>query len=75
MSQMSTRMWDLSDFLIKSAGLRGSLSEALEGRHRDHELMIAALEAHDGRTARRETERHIADTALIAHPLDDRATG
>ena len=68
MSQMSKRMWDLSDFLIKSTGSRESLSSALDYRHRDHELMLAAIEIQDGVTARREPERHIAETAQITHP-------
>ena len=68
MSQMSKRMWDLSDFLSKSTGSRESLSSALDYRHRDHELMLAAIEIQDGVIARRATDRHIAETALITHP-------
>jgi len=37
MTETSRRMWDLSDFLINTAGLPQPLSSALDHRHADHE--------------------------------------
>jgi DNA-binding GntR family transcriptional regulator len=59
MAETSSRMWDLSDFLINTTGGPQPLSGALEQRHDDHERIRAALRAGDQHTARQEMEHHI----------------
>jgi DNA-binding GntR family transcriptional regulator len=63
--EMSLRMWDLSDFLINTAGVPHPLSSALEGRHADHEAIYQALIVGDGAVARSEMERHILGTVQV----------
>ena len=64
MTETSRRMWDLSDFLINTAGVPQPLSSALDDRHADHERIRAALHAGDQRRARAEMERHIVTHRL-----------
>lgn len=59
MADTSARMWDLSDFLINTAGGPRPLSRALDARHDDHERIRSALHAGDRLTARQEMEEHI----------------
>lgn len=65
MAQTSSRMWDLSDFLINTTGTPNPLSAALDARHDDHERIRAAL--HDGNqaAARKEMEHHIVCTVDV----------
>ena len=65
MTETSRRMWDLSDFLINTAGVPQPLSSALDDRHADHERIRAALHAGDHAVAREEMERHIVTTAAV----------
>jgi DNA-binding GntR family transcriptional regulator len=65
MTETSRRMWNLSDFLINTAGLPQPLSSALDDRHADHERIRAALHAGDHAVAREEMERHIVTTAAV----------
>ena len=65
MTETSRRMWDLSDFLINTAGVPQPLSSALDDRHADHERIRAALHAGDHAVARDEMERHIVTTAAV----------
>jgi DNA-binding GntR family transcriptional regulator len=63
--EMSLRMWDLSDFLINTAGVAQPLSSALDARHADHHAIYRALVAGDSATARSEMERHIVGTVQV----------
>ena len=65
MAETSRRMWDLSDFLINTAGVPQPLSSALDDRHADHERIRDALHAGDHEAARDEMERHIVATAAV----------
>ena len=65
MAETSRRMWDLSDFLINTTGVRQPLSSALDERHADHEGIRAALHAGDQAQARAEMERHIVGTVVV----------
>lgn len=65
MADSSRKMWDLSDFLINTAGVPQPLSSALDDRHDDHESIRDALHAGDRDRARAEMERHIAGTVAI----------
>jgi DNA-binding GntR family transcriptional regulator len=77
--EMSLRMWDLSDFMINTAGVPQPLSSALDGRHADHEEIRRALAAGDAVRARAATERHIIGTVDLinseAGPEAIRASG
>ena len=67
MAETSSRMWDLSDFLINTTGVPQPLSSALDERHADHEGIRAALHAGDRAAARAEMERHIVGTVAVIH--------
>lgn len=67
MAQTSSRMWDLSDFLINTTGSPNPLSSALDERHDDHERIRTALHAGDRETARHEMEHHIVRTVDVIH--------
>ena len=73
MTETSRRMWDLSDFLINTAGVPQPLSSALDHRHADHERIRAALHAGDHAAAREEMERHIVTTAAVIQAETDSA--
>jgi DNA-binding GntR family transcriptional regulator len=63
--EMSLRMWDLSDFLINTAGVPQPLASALDARHADHASILQALIDGDSALARSEMERHILGTVQI----------
>lgn len=65
MSNMSRRMWDLSDFLINTTGAPQPFGSAITERNEDHGRIIRALEAGDSETAKTEMEKHILSTATI----------
>jgi DNA-binding GntR family transcriptional regulator len=67
MAEISSRMWDLSDFLINTTGVPQPLSSALDARHDDHEHIREALHAGDAAAARNEMERHIVGTVDVIH--------
>jgi DNA-binding GntR family transcriptional regulator len=67
MAETSRKMWDLSDFLINTAGVAQPLNTALDDRHADHERIRAALHAGDQDTARVEMEHHIVGTVDVIH--------
>lgn len=72
--EMSLRMWDLSDFLINTAGIPQPLSSALDDRHADHEQIRVALASGDAAGARAAMERHIVGTlAVIQSEADTEA--
>jgi DNA-binding GntR family transcriptional regulator len=65
MSNMSRRMWDLSDFLINTTGAPQPFGSAIAERNEDHARIISALDAGDADAAKREMEQHILSTANI----------
>jgi DNA-binding GntR family transcriptional regulator len=66
-AEISRRMWDMSDLLINTSGIRQPLASAIHERHDDHERIISALRRHDAAQARAEMEKHIIDTVAIIH--------
>ncbi|WP_344598620.1 GntR family transcriptional regulator [Streptomyces violaceusniger] len=64
-TEVSQRMWDLSDFLINTSGIDLPLHTALEDRHNDHEVIRRALWERDAATARTEMERQVLGTLEI----------
>jgi DNA-binding GntR family transcriptional regulator len=80
MADTSSRMWDLSDFLINTTGVPQPLSSALDERHDDHEAIREALHAGDPTRARALMEHHIVGTVAVIHAetsaaAEARATG
>ncbi|WP_068278996.1 GntR family transcriptional regulator [Aldersonia kunmingensis] len=65
MEETSQRMWDLSDFLINTAGIANPLSSALPQRQCDHEEIAAAIADKDEDRAREAMRQHIIGTVDI----------
>ena len=65
MAETSHRMWDMSDFLINTAGIANPLAEAVSERQHDHHLILDALAERDTAAARRAMEEHITGTIRI----------
>ncbi|MET4538430.1 DNA-binding GntR family transcriptional regulator [Arthrobacter bambusae] len=65
MSNMSRRMWDLSDFLINTTGAPHPVGSAIEERNEDHGRIVKALENGDAEAAKIEMENHILSTATM----------
>jgi DNA-binding GntR family transcriptional regulator len=65
MTNMSRRMWDLSDFLINTTGAPQPFGTAIVERNEDHGRIISALDAGDAEAAKNEMEKHILSTATI----------
>ncbi|SFK73632.1 GntR family transcriptional regulator [Geodermatophilus ruber] len=63
--EISLRMWDLSDFLISTAGPSRPLGSALERRHADHQSIYEALVSGDGAAARARMEEHVLDNVSL----------
>ncbi|MFY9930142.1 MAG: GntR family transcriptional regulator [Streptosporangiaceae bacterium] len=64
-TEISRRMWDMSDLLINTTGVPRPLASAVPARHDDHELIIQALRDRDQDAARRAMESHIVGTVTI----------
>lgn len=67
MAETSRRMWDLSDFLINTAGPPQPLSSATGSRHDEHETIRQAIAASDAEKARSLMEFHIRETVNVIH--------
>ncbi|QEE60407.1 GntR family transcriptional regulator [Salinibacterium sp. dk2585] len=65
MSESSRRLWDLSDFLINTAGRPLPLGYVTEERHSEHAEIVAAIRAGDSEEARRVMEAHIRSTPAL----------
>ncbi|SFF54631.1 GntR family transcriptional regulator [Blastococcus tunisiensis] len=68
---MSLRMWDLSDFLINTAGLPAPMGSALERRHCEHQQIYDALVAGDVAAARSRTEQHVLNNVDLIRGQQD----
>jgi DNA-binding GntR family transcriptional regulator len=65
MAEASHRMWDMSDFLINTAGIANPLADAVPARQHDHHRILDALRNKDAQEARRAMEEHITGTTQI----------
>lgn len=65
MVDMSQRMWNMSDFLINTAGEPLPIADALDSRHDDHERVLDALRQRDADRAHAEMRDHIVKTVDI----------
>ena len=64
---ISRRMWDMSDLLISTTGIRQPLAFAVPVRHDDHERIIAAIRERDHVRARAEMDAHIVGTVPLIY--------
>jgi DNA-binding GntR family transcriptional regulator len=64
-TEISRRMWDMSDLLINTTGVPRPLASAVTARYDDHELIIQALRHRDQDAARHAMESHIIGTVTI----------
>lgn len=62
MEETSQRMWDMSDFLINTAGITNPLSSALPERQDDHRAITEAIRDGDEERAREAMRDHILGT-------------
>ena len=67
-SEISRRMWDMSDLLINTTGVPQPLANAVAERYGDHERVIAPLRAGHVEEARAAMETHIVGTVGIIRP-------
>jgi DNA-binding GntR family transcriptional regulator len=58
-TDLSRRMWDLSDLLINTSDRKPAVASAVTARHADHDAIIAALRQRDPAAARTAMEQHI----------------
>jgi DNA-binding GntR family transcriptional regulator len=66
-AEISRRMWDMSDLLINSSGIRQPLAFAVPVRYDDHERIIAAIRERDPVGARAEMDAHIVGTVPLIY--------
>ncbi|WP_433634895.1 GntR family transcriptional regulator [Nocardia sp. CA-120079] len=65
MAETSQRLWDMSDFLISTAGVENPLADAIPHRQRDHHQILDAIADQDALAARQAMEEHITGTIRI----------
>jgi DNA-binding GntR family transcriptional regulator len=65
MAELSRRMWDLADFFISTLGGAGQLSEAVEGRNHEHEVIQSAIRTGNADIARVAMQSHITGTVRM----------
>lgn len=70
MTRTSRRMWDLSDMLIATTGVRQPLQGAITERNDDHLRVVEAIEAGDPAAARTAMEVHIVATVALIRGRD-----
>lgn len=63
----SRRMWDLSDFLINTAGVSQPMATSVDERQDDHDRIRSALAAGDPLAAKTRMENHILETVELLH--------
>jgi DNA-binding GntR family transcriptional regulator len=74
MGDLSERMWDLSDFFINSLGGSRPLSESLDARNHDHDVIRTAVRSRNPDVARVAMESHIVGTLqLFENTLEELA--
>lgn len=65
MEETSQRMWDMSDFLINTAGIANPLASALPQRQCDHRAITDAIRDGDAERARQAMRDHILKTVDV----------
>jgi DNA-binding GntR family transcriptional regulator len=76
MTQLSGRMWDLSDFLVTTVGGIQRLSDSVHDRNHDHDIIRIAIRSQNPDVARAAMESHITGTvAAFSVTLDSPSAG
>jgi DNA-binding GntR family transcriptional regulator len=71
MADLSERMWDLSDFLVTTVGGVRRLSNSIQDRNHDHDVIRTAIRSQNPDVARAAMESHIVGTvAAFTGKLD-----
>jgi DNA-binding GntR family transcriptional regulator len=71
MTNLSERMWDLSDFLVTTVGGVQQLSNSIHDRNRDHDIIRTAIRSNNPDVARAAMESHIVGiVAAFSATLD-----
>ena len=71
MSNLSERMWHLSDFLVTTVGGVERLSNSIHDRNNDHDIIRTAIRSSNPDIARAAMESHIVGTvAAFSVALD-----
>lgn len=65
----SRRLWDLSDFLITTAGPPNMMAPALGTRNDEHDAIVEAMEQSDSEGARMAMESHILEVVDLMQPV------
>jgi DNA-binding GntR family transcriptional regulator len=74
MADLSERMWDLSDFFISTLAGPQPLSDSLQDRNQDHDVIRLAIRSQNADIARVAMKSHIVSTvAMFGANLDDTA--
>jgi DNA-binding FadR family transcriptional regulator len=68
MANLSERMWDLSDFLVTTVGGVQLLSDSIQDRNHDHDIIRTAIRSQNSDVARAAMESHIVGTVAAAIP-------
>jgi DNA-binding GntR family transcriptional regulator len=71
MANLSERMWDLSDFLVTAVGGVRQLSNSIDNRNRDHDVIRTAIRSQNPDVARAAMESHIVGTVAAFSALLD----
>jgi DNA-binding GntR family transcriptional regulator len=64
-TNVSSRLWDMSDLIINTAGVERPLATAIRARYEDHEQVIEAISAKDSEAAHASMHAHILATVSI----------
>jgi DNA-binding GntR family transcriptional regulator len=64
-TELSRRLWDLSDLLINTSAGRPAVATAVAARHADHDAVIATLGLRDPAAARAAMQKHILDAVAV----------
>jgi len=75
MADLSARMWDLSDFFIGTRAVPRPLSDSLDDRNHDHDLIRTAIRSGNADIARAAMESHIVSTMAIFDSRPDGEAG
>jgi len=68
-------MYDRADFFINSSSPVSPFADSIPGRHREHGVIVAGIEAGDPEAARTAASAHIFDTVALIQRTIERSSG